>query len=261
MRRIAALLNLAHACDTKGMHRMADQVTEFVIAMQRFANEWWLKDGEAVYADGDYGDANHEMLAEEEMLNRLGFDFDHHAEGPLTRDYAYDIFRQNIKDLDDYNNHLREIHGDDEDAIAEAHQDADLYDYLLWKRIQDNPKLDPEQARQEMDAAWQGFRDPRTYALQNFGWHRVHGNRIETYNLNTGVLQEIVQGLYDAYDDEADKMHFYIESHNPRKYIGPVTLADIESGKVLRDAIGPDTMSDVAVKRRPSNPYYKYEGA
>jgi hypothetical protein len=258
--RITALLKLAQVCDSKEMHRIADQAMNCALAMYRYANEWWIKDGVAVYADGDYGDVNHEMLAEEEMLNRLGFDFEHYDEGPLTRDYASHLLRRHIKDLDDYNSHLRKIYGDDEEAIAEAHQEADLYEYLLWKRLHENPKMNPDQAKQEMDEAWKGFRDPRTYALKNFGWHRVNGNRIETYNMNENVLQEIAQGLYDAYGEDAETMHFYIESHNPQKYIGPVTLYDIESGKVLRDVIGPDAMSDVNVSRPPGNSYYKYDG-
>ena len=258
--QIQSMLILSSACDKKGMYRMADQLMTRVTSMQRTANEWWLKDGEAVYADGDVGDINHEMLAEEEMLNRLGFDIENHSEWPITREHAYDIFRNNIRDLDDYNQHLTSIHNGNGDAIENAHEDADLYEYLLWKKLKQNPKLDPKEAREQMDKDWDGFRDPRTYALKNFGWHRVQGKHVETYNLNKASLQEIARGLYDAYGDDAERMQFYIESHNPRKYIGPVSIDDIETGKVLRESIGPDSSEEVSVRRRPANPYYKYEG-
>jgi hypothetical protein len=53
--------------------------------------------------------------------------------------------------------------------------------------------------------------DARDYGMEHLGWKRVKNNNVETYVLDNGDLRDIANGLWDAYDEDANNETFNIE--------------------------------------------------
>src|SRR5687768_4832355 len=61
--------------------------------------------------------------------------------------------------------------------------------------------------------------DPREYAQREWGWHRLEGNRVETFVITKSTLADIADGLFDAYGEDVEVEEFDIfESKANRFY-------------------------------------------
>ena len=68
------------------------------IASPRASGEYWINaDGDSIYADGDYGDYNHAMIAEQEILNRLNYDNDYYFEPVALLDDAQNRYQSALQ--------------------------------------------------------------------------------------------------------------------------------------------------------------------
>lgn len=225
-------------------------------SMDNRDGEYWIQDnGDAVYADGDFGDYNHAMLAEQEILNRLGYDsYEYDNEDVASLDDANNQFDNALKNakswkLDDsalgeYFAMLVEKHGEDDWKDW-----AELEDYLFWKEhshITDEDELSKN--KQEFDKTWAGLKDPVLHATQNFGWYRVKpsgnipGVAVETWTLTPQDASTIARGLEDAYEEYVDSQRYNIEVRSTGEYFTGVPFEEIASGAVVN-----------RLKNRPSN--------
>jgi hypothetical protein len=164
--RYSEILRLCRYFDNKGQYRTADKIVE---AFNR--GEFWIQEyGDPVDADGDYGDYNHEMLSEQEMISRLGIYFDDEVS---SLDYARQLFDDAIynegyggpEGIDEYIEDLKSDYGDNwEDEASFDH-------FVIWnsaKQGKDHPtNLIINQKTLE------GFKDPVTFAIENYGWIRA----------------------------------------------------------------------------------------
>ena len=217
------------------------------IASPRASGEYWINaDGDSIYADGDYGDYNHAMIAEQEILNRLNYDNDYDFEPVASLDDAQNRFQSALQsakswnpnddsDLGEYFEMLLEKYGEDDWKDY-----AELDEYLLWKAtkdIKDHKEL--EHARQNFQQTWDGTKDPTLHAIKHFGWYRVKpsgnipGVSVETWTLTPEDARIIANGLYHSYDDMAEVQRYNIEVRSTGEYFTNVPFSEIEDGSVV----------------------------
>lgn len=180
----------------------------------KLRGEWWFQDGQAVFADGDVGDMNHENYVIEalsrEILESLGADVSGEVVGNF-KEYKDEIF-QEVGD---------QFNEDEKELWA-----SELYQQALALFI--------KRTSPEIYEKWQycyGNKDAREYALIHWGWQRVKGNVIQTQTLTTQDLSNIVRGLYDAYGSEMEDDEdptFDIEVMSTRSFYQGVPISILE---------------------------------
>jgi len=158
--------------------------------------EWWFQDGQAVFADGDVGDINHEGMVldslRRQILDDLGVDTGKYDFSPEISDLKDDIFQNIGDDLTP-----EELALWQEDEINEV-----IISYLTR---QGNKNIrDIIYYIRGHDANGKTL-DIRNYALVHWGWQRVKRNVIQTQTLSSKDLSNIVSGLNDAYNDELEE--------------------------------------------------------
>ena len=184
--------------------------------------EWWIQGGTAYYADGDVGDMNHEAYVIEQARSNLADDYD-----PEMYENGWDqwkfsqvaeIVNSKIEELqmqmdstEDPNQHKaldRQM-----DEYRHMLQDPSYYaDDLILAHSQELG-IDPDEY---MVANEQG--DARLFGMKNYGWKRVEGHHVETWTLTRNDLESIANGLWDAYQEEAERQEFNIEVRTPSKF-------------------------------------------
>lgn len=155
--------------------------------------EFWIQsDGSAVYADGDVGEYNHEMYVIEQIKGNYGYD------GEME---GWDDFLCRVgKEYAEENNIEIE---NEEDNFSE-----------LWtlgcKMLQEQGMSD-----EELEIS-NGQGDARLFAIKNWGWKRLQGRNIETWELKSNDFKVICDGLYEAYDEDSlvGKFNIYVFSNN-----------------------------------------------
>ncbi len=205
--------------------------------------EWWIQDGSAYFADGDVGDMNHEGMviaqAQSELADDEVWDWD-----DWKRQKALELLQEKEEEIK-----AGYYEGDDPSAL----------EYKIWEMKQDPDyhadELIEEEIREmggnvELLSVANGQGDARLYGMKNYGWKRLEGRHIETWTLSKSDLQSIASGLWDAYNEEAEKALYNIEVRNPAKYYLNVPYQAIEHGNPakLRDY---DSSSGISKEYKP----------
>jgi len=201
--RYSELLRLCRHLDYKGQYRTADKIVE---AFNR--GEFWIQEyGDPVYADGEYGDYNHAMLAEQEMISRLGIYFE---EGVYSIEEARQLFDDAIyhegsggpEGIDEYIEDLKSDYGDNwEDEASFDH-------FVIWNSAKQNNNH--PQTLIKNQKTLEGLRDPVTFAIENYGWVRAVILRdqaiFQLKVLNEFYFDKILNCLipYDHKDEKQD---------------------------------------------------------
>lgn len=179
------------------------------------SGEYWLAEGDALYAENDYDHTMHVIDVARQSIGEE-FDFD-----------AYDEFI----DWEEFKNYLATEHPELRSEIYMTHAGPrpQLQELLFQNGI--NLEL--------WDVAnWMGEVEPRLYAAKNWGWVRNEGNNLEAYEISRSKLREIAQGLDSAYGDaDLERQAFDIYVYNTKKFYREVPFDVIESGDMasLRD--------------------------
>lgn len=162
---VIKIVKLANLYDTQGNHKKADKLDKTLIRLAQLG-EFWLMNGQSLYADGDIGDVNHEGVVIDTILDQYNLD-------------TMKMMDLEHKGLDDQNNR----------------------DYYLKELGMTDEELN----------AVRGLTDPREYGMSHFGWARVNGTDIQTYTINSTIMNDIANGLWDAYQEEAERFKYNIE--------------------------------------------------
>lgn len=171
--------------------------------------EWWVIDGQAMYADGDIGDMNHEMYVIDYVRRQYAEPAYDHGEFVDWDGFKGELARRNYErrmaaaESDELRNELR-------DKWQGYNPEENEFFY--------EPELDKlGMTREERLIAdgKVGQVDARGYGMRHLGWKRIAGDRIETNTLTNNDLQQIADGLYEAYgadyEDDFDNKTFTIE--------------------------------------------------
>lgn len=257
-RIIFNLIKLAKKLDQAQYYSYADTMDRLWMRMALRLGEYWFTPDQVLYADGDYGDVNHDMLAAEEILDRLGWDLSREYYGIYSLSQANDEVQEALRDgtlPEEFIEQLKQEYGEDYEVEADAEA------YIKYCAPQNG--LTEAQINELLN----GLHDSRKYAMQHFEWIRFDGKNIETWTLNANVVHRIVTGLEYAanegrveendYDLTQSKFNIYV--YDTGKFFEDVSYTELASGhflSLLREQAVP------AVKRRQVEPgsYYKYVG-
>jgi hypothetical protein len=79
---ITSLIRIASLLDNKH-HKICDKIDHIIFRLAQYYDydgslngEWWLSNGQAMYADGDIGDTNHEGYVIDLILGQHDLDYD-----------------------------------------------------------------------------------------------------------------------------------------------------------------------------------------
>jgi hypothetical protein len=170
--------------------------------------EWWIQDGQSVYADGDVGDINHEAhvinVLRSEILTYLGVDLVNYDYAPDFNDVADEIL-DNIKD---------ELTKEEIEDWVEHNEYYNVIATYLKRKGDKNIKTKLSYLKGHNDSGQ--TMDAREYGLKYLGWVRVKGNEIQVNTLTSEDLKNITKGLYDAYNEELEKTNVQdVDETNP----------------------------------------------
>lgn len=143
--------------------------------LSEILGEWWIADGQALYADGDVGDKDHAAYVIEDIMRKYA---------PEEYDKGEYI------DWDKFT----------KDLIIEKQSEGEKGkpNEILLRALRELGMSD-----EEINIINFGG-DPREYGIRVLGWKRAIGNSIETYTFNQDDLNSISSGLSEAYSDEED---------------------------------------------------------
>jgi len=224
-------------------------------AIIRTANEYWFHDREQNWADTDQNGISHEDLAEQAIINY----FIKHFPDTFERHEVVNSYVLNEEASRDYDfiEFLKNKYNyTQEEAIDKAYGG----NYVNWLITGDDEERTPE-----VQKYLEAMRDPRKFVIDNWGWIRVQGNYIQTYNLDQTHLDEIVNGLreiFGSHDEEFDK-HIQNKKFNldvDGLILKDVPFWEIKDGSVVkRLKQGVDDILDVKRRQLPTPGGYQYK--
>lgn len=197
--------------------------------------EYWIIDGQAIFADGDTGDMNHE-----------GYVVQHLASEFLN---YFDIYDDEPAPLGEYEEQIKQFFID-EGVIeqwekSEEEFDNDPAEFMLkylWKEHKQDFDNNQEKLQEAFFIAYNASQsDAREYGMKYLGWVRVQSNNIQTWTLTPKTMSNISRGIDEAIDQEmgydeenVNELEFNIEVLANRKMYYNVPYDDISSGKPQR---------------------------
>ena len=147
------------------------------------SGEWWIIDGQAIYADGDVGDMNHSGYVMEhvahEIADMMGYSFDDEF-------FEWGDIQTRII----------------ENMVNEGELNQKILSDLTTKQFE-KIALKNGVTQEQLDAINDRI-DPRDYGMQHLGWKRVQGSNVQTFTMSSDDLRNIAQGLDDTLDEDIE---------------------------------------------------------
>jgi hypothetical protein len=184
-----------------------------IIKLSSLSGEFWIIDGNAIYADGDIGDLNHEGIVILDIILGHSNQNNEDIESYLTKE-AFPQFYEYHKNLGFKDEKIQELWDDDEKK----------YKYLIEEL---------EWNEEEIKVIFLD-KDARDYAMEHLGHQRMAGNNIQAWKLEKYDLTNIANGIYEAYGDNCLNKFFFIEILSSGEYYENVPYEVIESGSLLK---------------------------
>jgi len=200
------------------------QAPEIMGSRRTLRGEWWLTESGPLFADGDVGDMNHEMLAQQEAVRDIASDFRRIA--AASADDALksrlEQFYARIEEMDqgdgwDFN--------EAQDMVRDIVGDEGLTAFMESAGV---PQEQREQFRRRANFAM-GLGDPREYGFDK-NWVRVQGNNIQMRGLNDSSLRSVADQLYEAEGEQVLDQVFTVEDMAARRTYDDVPFEALEKG-------------------------------
>ena len=203
----------------------ATQVPEVRFSGRRsLRGEWWLTESGPLFADGDVGNANHEILAQEQAVRDFTADLVRMANE--SNDQA---FKDRVYKFDDEISRLTDEEGMDLDSAQRLVRES--FKDNIEELSQSVPETDRPMFKASADAAM-GKIDARDYGLQK-GWARVQGNNIQMQRVTDSSLRRVADNLSEAEDpDVLSEQTFTIEDMTARRTYDDVPFAELDKGSL-----------------------------
>jgi hypothetical protein len=199
--------------------------------------EWWIHhDGSITYCDGDYGEANHEMIVKFHAISVLAdwFGCSLNSHEPTLEDLLYALGVDPDMGVDD--------------LLAKCETIGQV---PLWQIAVDSSNI-----------------DSRAYAMRLWGWHAVRGNHVETWEITDATANEILKGIWKILEYDCEEIdpdcNVHINGTKGRRCV-TLTGRQIESGEWPSDSkagapsyeITAPNAALVAMDRQLEHPYYR----
>ena len=235
--------------------------TKYIYAQVQ--GEYWITDtGQAIGADGDINDYNHEGYVIQSILSRYDMDYENNMVDIESPEFLENWVNEEFEDTVEYLVNRNEITPQDgqrllEEGLNNPDNHEEVVSYLTVSDV-----MRMKGASENEISAIEGSMDARDFAMQEWGWKRLEGRHIETWTLTPDDLSTISSGLFEAYGEEVSPdEEFTIHIHSKGSQTIMATLAQIDAGRVGESAI-PQMHGDAAMRQfnemdKPSNPYYK----
>lgn len=185
--------------------------------MAKIRGEYWIRDGQVDFADGDVGDQNHEMVA----LNSIASD---HVDALM--DYAEEL---------GVNAHDLGIH---DEPFTTASELLEAIHYALLERGVASVKVAEWIIRKlginmEVYKLLGGGGDARLYVMKHDGWIAVRSNNIDLFGYDARKKAQMTNGIEEILDQEGieepdDQIEFSVYDHKTKRSFD-ATLADIKN--------------------------------
>jgi hypothetical protein len=186
--------------------------------------EWWLTDSGPLFADGDVGDMNHEMLAQQEAVRDLASDFRQLASASTD-----DALKSRLEQFDARIEEMDQDNGWDfneaQDMVRDLVGDEGLTAFMESAGV---PQEQREQFRRRANFSM-GLGDPREYGFDK-NWVRVQGNNIQMRGLNDSSLRSVADQLYEAEGEQVLDQVFTVEDMAARRTYDDVPFEALEKG-------------------------------
>ena len=194
--------------------------------------EWWIDEsGNAMFADGDVGDMNHEAYVIQQVQRTYVSD-----EFDRGEYIDWEGFKQSLaseKAQESYANPavMQQILQSQNIPVTGQITPQYFLSNIDLDELANELLLELGMSEEEIMLA-EGRGDARLYGMQKWGWKRVLNENVETWTLNSKDLNTIASGLYDAYQDGAETGRFNIYVFSTETWFRNVPYVVISSGKV-----------------------------
>lgn len=225
---------------------------------QNISGEWWIIDGEAIYADGDIGDMNHETYAIEQARRLL---LDSYSD--FIDDEEFESWKTE-KAIAIWNS----LNEEDREKLYKE------YNYLK-KSIEEDPEefllnfgLRYDNIDEDLYLVANGnHHDIRLYAMKQWGWIAVRGNYVNTWQLTSQQLKKMVDGLYEILEQSMGEVNeeteFIIEIYSSKKTYWNIPFSTLDSNNIssLLEYERKFADSDNFLKISMLNNAFEYDGS
>ena len=183
----------------------------------RLHGEWWVDHhGTLEYADGDVGDAGHDIIAGHHIYNQFDFpefNFDH-FEGYISPEQtqpAYDSYLEGEAQQQPSGTDVGEW-------VDENH---DYFGFMVDRMGQ--PHYDAFHGKQGAQ---------KEFVIQHYGWIAIRQHHLDVWKLTPENQMVMASALEEAYDEDAENGRYTIHEYSTGKTITNVTLDQLNSGTV-----------------------------
>lgn len=208
-----------------------------LIKFAQVRGEFWLDDsGYAQEASGD-GDYNHEGYVMATILGKYDLDWENGGVYLQTSQGLEEFIDSRWQDIVEYavtqgwinqqqayeatNNPQAEL------SPGKPYREAIIYEFTPRDAVMMEGGT-PEEAEV---ASVTG--DARLFAQKNWGWTRVEGNNLETWDVDHSSLKNIADGLYSAYGDDVDSTKFTLFLHKTKQWYQDLPFDTFQEGNML----------------------------
>jgi len=210
------------------------------LKLAQLSGEFWITDsGQVMFADGDIGDYNHEAYVIESILSKYDLSWDGNMIDVNSPDFIENYVRENQDEVIEWL-HENDLLTDEQFQGFEADPysiDPDvIYDLGINNMTNSDIFMLMGMSEEEAMIA-EGHGDARLFAMKNWGWKRLEGIHVETWSLTSSDMRTIADGLWDAYDEAAERGKYTIFIESDKSFFQNIPYPVIASGKpaALRD--------------------------
>jgi len=204
----------------------------FRILKFALSGEFWITDDYLLSAD-DFSDTNHEGHAMQTALSHFLDHFNIYEEffdPSVIEEKASIEIIDNMSDQEIYT-YLKE-YGIDDKNIKKIIKNKNLvFDFVDHGDVLSN-YLDDNTELQELYSIAMGRGDARLYGMKELGWKRLEGNNVETFHISRSDMDQIANGLHEAYGEESENSSFNIHVHSTKKYYTNIPYYVISSKNI-----------------------------
>jgi hypothetical protein len=158
-----------------------------ILSEASLRGEWWIQDGQSIFADGDVGDMNHEAIVQDSLRRQI------------LGHFGIDVEDEYVGDFDDYAEQIFEVIGNKLNPTELEDWREEQYLSVIRSYFK---RADSEMLK-KMEYAY-GSGDARKYALIHWGWQRMKQNTIQTQTLTPKDMKNISNGVWEAYESELE---------------------------------------------------------
>jgi hypothetical protein len=184
-----------------------------MLKLSQFRGEFWIQGGQAMGADGEINDYNHEGMAIETAQQMI-----------MDNEGDWEEWKQNAA-KEKYQEALQQATTPQLQQQVQMKWNDDGGEEFLMEALRE------QGVENATYMVAEGMGDVRKWAMEHLGWKRLQGVNVETWNILPADLRDIADGVWDAYQDPAETGNFNIYVGSQDKWFYEVPFADIATGR------------------------------